>query len=85
MADLHDHHDENGILDLIDDPVWPLADPIPLLSGQLLAARRAGILCQGIKTSQERGGVLPGKTAEIFGVDLLRANLSLPMRLQVLQ
>src|SRR5262245_56125126 len=44
MADLHDHNDQDHVLDRVENSVFPLPNSILFRSGEFLAARRSRVV-----------------------------------------
>jgi len=66
VPDLHHDDHQNVILNLVDDAIDALAQPIPFLSGEFFASRGQGVFSQLLKAFQDTMDVLCGKGPEIF-------------------
>lgn len=67
VPELHHNDLQNVILNLADDAIDALAQPIPFLTGEFFASRGPGVFSQLLKALQDAMDVLCGKGPEIFG------------------
>lgn len=61
MPDLYDADYGSRIFDLVDDPIWALADAVSILTGEFLGARRSRLLGKLGDTIDDEPTLLPGR------------------------
>lgn len=66
MGDLDDPDGQFMILYGIDDPVFPLADAVAFLGGELLAPRRTGLIGQGGDPLHDPPQVFAGDGSDVL-------------------
>jgi hypothetical protein len=67
VPNLEDRHLSSRVIDEIDDPIVPLSKAVLVVSGELLAARRPRLICEGADPLDQTPAVLARKSIEFLG------------------
>lgn len=67
MPELHHHHTQDLVFNLIENPVVPLTDTVPFLSGEFFRARWSRVMREGLDAGNDAPPVFQRYLLELPG------------------